>query len=972
MIRERLEWIPLTTYAIFRNKRRSFAMISGIVLGIMILSGIFLYSTVLEQQNFETIVNNAPYEITLNLRTDETRESLLDLADLIQSDPEVLDYTILAAGTEDFGAEVIIDKAGFGESDPNRGEEDIFGFGMTPIFVDADFHETEIGKKTVKTNFEGDFSEISAGNTTIIPRSVASKYQLRVGDIIKKVNITYSQYFWVDDFDNEVYRGSLSNVEVVGIYEIDTGDAGLFTGLLETHDIFFSSTLLNSTLPEIDNIVARDQGFFLAVKIDEKEFKISDPEEMNNGINKYINQIVKEAENLQTAKYPYGMGVYGKNEIEELLIPFQIFNIFITIFDILLVLPAVILSLYLLFFGVEMALEERRREIAIKKVQGANTRQLFGEMRNEAFLLFIFGTAIGYLGGIFGAWIIASSLGFLKFDVGSFNDFQDFFQIDTSTILWSAGIVGLILVIQVYRKGKSFIVSEVSEGVQRYEEKKHGFLRRNNLDIVLFAIGSIGIVLGLLDKLNLYQADLSFLLSFVIYGLGPFFFWIGGSIIGARLSKKIPLKLESTFLSLAVFKDVSRIIRSGLRRRGDTDRLAIIIVLTLSIATLAAAQGTTDEQHAIRTIEWEVGSDFQVNFALPSDYTHNLTSIQINGENVVNQALGLGFGPTVTILNDAFSIVGFNATEEYENINSGKSTGIWHSDSFPGSNKRALKKLSDNPIGVYLGSDALGTLDEKVGNEIKLNVQVGDKDFSSIRVKILGKVSHIPGNIGGGTIITNSALIQKLRALAGNKSIDAYDNLPMNASRWLVKTNKGMKMSSNDINLFREELQQIQYYSSDISLKKELDNLKSGSGAFGIPGLLSLDFIVSVSAALISTFAFVSILMERRRYEFAVLRAIGAKKLQIYKLAIGESTLMILTAVIWGIIIGAGITYIFNGVFVVFSIFLGGGFLDRQIVFPWISVILIGLGMTLGMLLATLLSVRGAARQDLSMATRVV
>ena len=212
MIRERLEWIPLTTYAIFRNKRRSFAMVSGITLGIMILSGIGIYSTVLEQQNFETIVNNAPYEITLNIKEGygnivENRETLEDLADLIKSDPEVLDYAILAGGgTEEYEAKVIFDKAGYGDSSPDLDDENIFGTGMSPIFVDPDFHETEIGKKIIMTDFEGDFEDISSGNTTIIPRSVASEYQLRVGDIINTVNITYSQYFWVEDGDDKDYR----------------------------------------------------------------------------------------------------------------------------------------------------------------------------------------------------------------------------------------------------------------------------------------------------------------------------------------------------------------------------------------------------------------------------------------------------------------------------------------------------------------------------------------------------------------------------------------------------------------------------------------------------------------------------------------------------------------------------------------------------------------------------------------------
>ena len=39
--------------SIMRNKRRSTAMIAGIILGVTILSGIIIHSEVLQNQNFE-------------------------------------------------------------------------------------------------------------------------------------------------------------------------------------------------------------------------------------------------------------------------------------------------------------------------------------------------------------------------------------------------------------------------------------------------------------------------------------------------------------------------------------------------------------------------------------------------------------------------------------------------------------------------------------------------------------------------------------------------------------------------------------------------------------------------------------------------------------------------------------------------------------------------------------------------------
>ncbi|MHA2173036.1 MAG: ABC transporter permease, partial [Candidatus Kariarchaeaceae archaeon] len=373
-----------------------------------------------------------------------------------------------------------------------------------------------------------------------------------------------------------------------------------------------------------------------------------------------------------------------------------------------------------------------------------------------------------------------------------------------------------------------------------------------------------------------------------------------------------------------------------------------------------------------------VGSDFQVNYAFAQNYAPEILGLSINNEKVVQSVLAIGVGPTVNILNDAYTIVGIDASSEYENFIAGRSTGIWHSDSFDNlSPSSALKLMKDNPLGIFVSSGTLDQTISEVNEEVELtvaaqNLLTGNETSHDLTVKILGTFDHLPGELGGDTLIASPLVINKLRSLSFDLPVSTLDGTPMNATKYLFKTKMGDSISNKEINLIREQLRQNIFYASDRSLKAETDDFLTGGGAFGIPGLLSLNFIVSVTAALISTFAFTAILMERRKGEFAVLRAIGAKQQQIYKIAVGENALLVFTAVIWGILIGSGITYLFNGIFVVFNIFLGAGPLTRQIVFPWINIILIGVATSLGMLFATLLSVRGAARQDLSVATRVV
>ena len=126
-------------------------------------------------------------------------------------------------------------------------------------------------------------------------------------------------------------------------------------------------------------------------------------------------------------------------------------------------------------------------------------------------------------------------------------------------------------------------------------------------------------------------------------------------------------------------------------------------------------------------------------------------------------------------------------------------------------------------------------------------------------------------------------------------------------------------------------------------------------------------------AVLVSAFSFSAILMERRKHEFAILRSIGAKKSHIYKMALGENSLMMLTASAWGIFIGVGISYLFNGVFIFVNMIVGGQIsLNRTVVIPGFELLIISAVTFIGMMLATLLSVKSAANQDLSLATKVV
>jgi len=152
---------------------------------------------------------------------------------------------------------------------------------------------------------------------------------------------------------------------------------------------------------------------------------------------------------------------------------------------------------------------------------------------------------------------------------------------------------------------------------------------------------------------------------------------------------------------------------------------------------------------------------------------------------------------------------------------------------------------------------------------------------------------------------------------------------------------------------------------ADISLLEKAD--------FGIPGLLTADFIVSLMAATLGVYIFMSILLEKRKKEFAILRSYGASRGQIYKIIFSETFVLLLTAVVWGFLIGLGLSLLFNGFFELVNVFLtpvsvlaSGSQLQRILIYDWAR---IGLTLALifvSMLIATFISLRGALKANIS------
>ncbi|MFL2959671.1 MAG: hypothetical protein ACJZ5P_06470 [Candidatus Thalassarchaeaceae archaeon] len=108
----------------------------------------------------------------------------------------------------------------------------------------------------------------------------------------------------------------------------------------------------------------------------------------------------------------------------------------------------------------------------------------------------------------------------------------------------------------------------------------------------------------------------NFIVDGLLFLFGPFFLWIGGALVLGRIGAAGPRIFTTLFGWSPVLTDIKR----GLRGSGSSEsvnRLAIILLLTLSIVTVAAVQGYTGTLVDERTTSAQTGADLQVQFEEP-------------------------------------------------------------------------------------------------------------------------------------------------------------------------------------------------------------------------------------------------------------------------------------------------------------------------------------------------------------------
>ena len=453
-----------------------------------------------------------------------------------------------------------------------------------------------------------------------IPADIASTSKSQVGDNLERLTFTYvTESALAGELDEDECTGEIyivgegymhclqsitvENLTILGVYEPWPQS----NPTLPANPVYTTWSVLNEsqqkTLIDADHV-------YLGVAIDRSLLPTESTDDAAQWLEELSRTVMKTTdENGSTVSREYGSAdiqVYYSDIVSGTILFLNIFLGLIQAFDYIIMVPIVILSLSVLVYGLVLSLEQRRREVSIHRVIGATSQGLRGMVVLELAVISSAAWFFGYLLAMAAVPVVLASVGFMQFEPLDYpvNPMLSL----TATIFTAIATVGLALI---FGRGRAreFMELEIDEGVSKVQKVAKPKVW---LHWTLFIFGSLGAIDTWMEMNGSEDGILSnWFVEGIVNIFGPFMLWIGGALILGKLGAAGPKIIQFFFSRSPLLSDVKR----GLKGSGSTEsvnRLAVIMLLTLSIVTLAAVQGYTGTLVDERTADVAVGSDLQV------------------------------------------------------------------------------------------------------------------------------------------------------------------------------------------------------------------------------------------------------------------------------------------------------------------------------------------------------------------------
>ena len=651
--------------------------------------------------------------------------------------------------------------------------------------------------------------EVNNQRGIYIPLDIASTAGAKVGDNLDTLTFTYTYERGLpgtmedEDCPGEIIEGeeyrlmycqvemSLQNVTILGIYEPwPQGNP-----VLAANPIYTTWTLLSEeqqiTLIDKDHV-------YLGITVDRSLLPTSSISAAEDWLDLISNDMQKQTYDEGNVKIFYVDIISGTILWLEFVLGF------VQVFDYILMIPVVILSLYLLIYGLELSLEQRRREISIHRSIGATADRLKGMVLFELFVISSVAWIAGYILAFFSVPIILSSVGFMQFesldvDINPVLSFG-------ATFFTILATLGLALLFGRSRTQR-FLEMEIDEGVKKTSQSGKP---RTWLHLLMLFVGTLGAI-DTYQELTTGGTGIisNWFLGGLINIFGPFMLWIGGALLLSRLGAYGPKMMLFFFKRTPLLSDVKR----GLQNTGSsesTTRLSLIMLLTLSIVTLAAVQGYTGSLVDERTADLQIGSDIKIYSTEP------MTSREIE-EAVLNLSSKDIEVKALTVPMISLESEDGTDASAYVLMNGSGDILKWFPQAIPGKDIPEAISAYENG-GFSAGPDMAFSLDlegsGRFGDSVDRLYKEGDKESEVMNFTWEKTIPVFPNGDPNSTIDPSDALDNYTKLLERN-----WSNLDLSGQDLSNRNFSKTDFSNTDlsgVNFFNANLEEAFFYLANL------------------------------------------------------------------------------------------------------------------------------------------------------------
>ncbi|MFX0115607.1 MAG: ABC transporter permease [Candidatus Hodarchaeota archaeon] len=624
-----------------------------------------------------------------------------------------------------------------------------------------------------------------------------------------------------------------------------------------------------------------------------------------------------------------------------------------------LLIPIVLLAACFTYFAVEIVVRGRIREMAVLRVRGAQTYQLFTSFLLEFMAITLLGLIIGVVLGKLLAALVPAATGFILFDFANVGkNYQDS---PIPSIAWvSASIFCIAMaLIPLLLQIRRFFLIDISVALGRPEVRRRtsrvgSLLMPERLRVFLPLIAGLlatfvtFIFLIETGFLTRYYGASRWRVVLFILTLG---FWVAFTATTARVLSGV-LPTIKPFLRAFIGKPAFLAARSLQRRQTQMLSLIIILTMTFSVGVFSMVNGETLGENTEKQLRYLVGSDFKI----------RTNPLEIPSELFLTQEPGIKKILPIFYSHGLFgeyvvSIVGVDPLSYSE-------MAVWDSTSFQGPRsdyEHVLSALATTPNGIILNSFMAKLMGVSLSDTVTLFEIGGDLGVNS-RFEVVGIARSLPGFGSTEEPLGDVSVAGKNGGIVVIRS-DSFRNIMS-----LIKTGLFLAQARENSNQkevaerLRDNPNVLQVFAA-----VEVEELEEDLSKVSPLGIISVGFIVSAGVGILSLTIFLSYIISERKDEYALMLSCGAKRRQVIKLILGEFAGVVSFSFIIGSLMGIAFSWIYLKIA---GSVISVSVLPINQVIPIITLLQACFIITVVMLIATFFPARTASRCHVGMALR--